>query len=174
MSTLEDIFYSHEKTIGDLTIGETTIIKKRVTWEAGFNKQNRSVLKEVITNLTGFEMLKTRHYIKPGEMCAICLEGIYMKRDAFLNTCGHGFHYSCLSQSCLYNKACPLCREDVCLDSAQKQIYSKNGITRAEQIEITPSISFPQLCYRKRKPFHYLGTELKCVCCKIFIGIKNN
>ena len=160
--TLENVFYCHEVAT-NMTIGESAIQRKSHCWEVKLNKNNQSVLRKVVTNLTGLEMLKTRHYIRPGETCAICLDGIYMKRNAFLNSCGHGFHYSCLSESQLYNNTCPMCRDEIYLSTAQKRIHA---LSRADQMEMMPLLSFPQLCHRRRKPFHYLGTCEKCIYCR--------
>ncbi len=61
-----------------------------------------------------------RQYIRIGEECPICYEGIFTQTNAFLTLCGHAFHRLCLMQS--HQTAslelgrdlflCPLCRED--------------------------------------------------------------
>ena len=63
--TLENVFYCHEVAT-NMTIGESAIQRKSHCWEVKLNKNNQSVLRKVVTNLTGLEMLKTRHYIRPG------------------------------------------------------------------------------------------------------------
>lgn len=55
-------------------------------------------------------------YIKQGEECSICLEKIYQKNNAYLTSCGHSFHKSCLFkafESKVDNRHtfnCPNCR----------------------------------------------------------------
>ena len=59
-----------------------------------------------------------RVYIRQGQSCAICLDGIWRRSDAWLLSCGHGFHFSCLKRSFDAKMAqrarsvfrCPLCR----------------------------------------------------------------
>ena len=56
------------------------------------NKKNRNKKRTIYDNI------KTKHYIKIGETCSICLEEIWSKKDAFLTDCGHGFHASCINR----------------------------------------------------------------------------
>lgn len=166
--TLENIFYAHDPPLASMTIGETALYKVSTRWEMGTNSKNQSVYKKVLIQNTPQELLKIRHYISSGQECVICLEGIWSQRNAFLNSCGHGFHYSCIAKWSSITKSCPSCREIVCLDTAQKCIHDNAGISRADQIEMTPSLSFPQLCFRRQKPNHYLGTRSQCSFCSQF------
>jgi len=59
---------------------------------------------------------KRKVYIKQGEECSICLEQIYQKNNAYLTSCGHSFHKSCLFKAFetkIFNRHtfnCPNCR----------------------------------------------------------------
>lgn len=60
--------------------------------------------------------IKRKVYIKPGEECAICLENIIKKSEAYLTSCGHSFHKLCafkVFETKSQNKhtfSCPICR----------------------------------------------------------------
>lgn len=59
---------------------------------------------------------KRKVYIKQGEECSICLEQIFQKNNAYLTSCGHSFHKSCMFkvfETKLHNRhtfSCPNCR----------------------------------------------------------------
>jgi len=174
--TLEDVLYAHECPKQGITIGESELNRYTYKWELvpvlhNEGKEKRKVLRRKIQIKKTEEILKTKHYIPLGEECAICFEGIFNVKNAFLNECGHGFHYSCIVQSTFYKTSCPICRrQDVDIYAARKNIYDSLGISKADQIEMTPQLSFPQKCIRKRKPYHYSGMDSTCAFCKIYFG----
>lgn len=161
--------YAHSPSVASLTLGESCIQKETVTWTPGKNHRGQSVLKKTKNKVP---FLQTRHYIRQGETCSICWEGIWSIRQAFLNPCGHGFHYACMVKYSLYSSSCPLCRRMIELQTAQKGIYENAGISRADQIEMAPEISFPRSCPRRRKPFHSLGSCQECRICLAFRKMK--
>lgn len=163
---MENILYAHSPSIASLTLGESTIQKESVHWKKGLNAKGQCVLKRIVTKVP---LLQTRHYIRQGETCSICWEGIWSIRQAFLNPCGHGFHYACMAKYSLYSTSCPLCRKSVELATAQKGIYENAGISRADQIEMTPELNFPRICPRRKKPCHSLGTQKDCRICLAFL-----
>jgi hypothetical protein len=76
--------------------------------------------------------MNVKTYIPIGEMCPICLEGIYSKKNAYLTGCGHAFHKSCI-QFVLrirdhLNLLCPYCRSNL----GRPEIKGRYGNTISE------------------------------------------
>ena len=180
--TLEDVLYAHDSPKQGITIGESQLVRHSYRWELvsvyndksdGTNERRRVLRRRKIV-YESKDLLKTKHYIPLGEECAICFEGIFSARNAFLNECGHGFHYSCIVKSTFYKTSCPICRrEDVDIYAACKGINDSLGISKADQIEMNPQLSFPQKCIRKKRPYHYSGMDSKCAFCTSYFGKQN-
>ena len=105
MATAEDVYwlYEHKIDINNQIVFPTLI---------GDN--------EVSCNL------KRKTYILPGQECPICMDAILRKSDAYLTSCGHGFHKKCIfdafqtkiEKDCYSVFRCPMCRTtvgDICI-----------------------------------------------------------
>lgn len=58
--------------------------------------------------------------------CSICLEEYENGQQVFITNCHHKYHIECLSYWYRKNKNCPICREEICINSiTQKTIYKK-------------------------------------------------
>lgn len=122
--------------------------------------------------------LKIKHYIKYGEECPICLEGITSRKNSFLTDCGHSFHKSCIMKHKLHNFNgidCPVCRSDVNTDSPfsfginRGDASSWNGINNI----IMKNELIPHMCYERIGWYgypHITGTnKLNCFQCCNYI-----
>jgi hypothetical protein len=117
-------------------------------------------------------------YIRPGEECAICLDKIQLKKDAYLTGCGHAFHRSCLFKT-LESKwreklfrvlACPLCRCKLgipeFLERYAIQDQDPNHLDIIENFWLTKDFLLPHFCSYTKKKIHYLGMSRCCKQCK--------
>ena len=101
------------------------------------------------------ENLQIKHYIKIGEECSICYEGIYTRRDAFLTDCGHSYHYSCIIKYDYANSFiddgvyCPLCRQDMggYMDIKDRFSFIGNNLDRHDEFEFNNKFKLPKVCY---------------------------
>ena len=112
-------------------------------------ENNRRKIKKTLN-----ENLQIKHYIKIGEECSICYEGIFTKKNAFLTDCGHSFHYSCIIKYDYINSFkdavyCPLCRQDMggYMDLKDKYIESSSFLDKLEDFELNKSFKLPKVCY---------------------------
>jgi hypothetical protein len=188
--TLEDVFYCHERNslfylkdpfdipeVYPLTIGENTIEKStEYFFVTQGGKGGRSCLAKEKKPKDIYANLQKRHYIKIGEECPICYEGIFHKRDAQLTDCGHAFHYSCLQQYCYSDKtlntACPLCREPFYhIDKNRYSLYSPRFLDILEDFWMNSKTRLPEMCFSvvTNEKVHITGTENpKCHICRVY------
>jgi hypothetical protein len=111
-------------------------------------------------------------YMVRGEMCNICFDSINTKREAYLSSCGHSFHLSCIyeyqyvkensyNDDCIF---CPVCRQDLGLWSLEFTKYwmcnndSKYTIKLDDLENFWMFIDINQPCYDN------------CPCGKLLIG----
>lgn len=116
---------------------------------------------------------KTKCYIYEGEECAICLDKITRKKDAFLTGCGHAFHRKCLFTSfemkwkCKPFSAlrCPLCRCGLGFpDLLTRYINNNNDLDQLENFWLTKEYWMPKYCGNIQTS-HYLGFNKNCDNC---------
>lgn len=116
---------------------------------------------------------KTKCYIYEGEECAICLDKITKKKDAFLTGCGHAFHRKCLFTSfemkwkCKPFSAlrCPLCRCGLGFpDLLTRYINNNNDLDQLENFWLTKEYWMPKYCGNIQTS-HYLGFNKNCDNC---------
>jgi len=191
--TLEDVFYCHERNslwylnspfdtpkVYPVVIGENTIEKTTDHFCLEPRQGNggrkclvkRKIPKDIYANL------KTRHYIRIGEECSICYEGIFHKRDAQLTDCGHAFHYSCLRQYSYSKKSlttcCPLCREPIYhIDKNRYSSYSPCKLDMLEDFWLNHKTLLPEMCFSDitREKVHVTGTHgSSCRMCRQYCG----
>ncbi len=92
--------------------------------------------------------ISKKMYIKMGEECPICFEGIYFRKNAFLTPCGHVFHKTCLHNShisnliskikiCEESLACPICRFNIPTEHFYNPIKYFIYKKRIEEIDTT-------------------------------------
>ena len=193
--TLEDVLYCHERNslfylkdpfdtpeVYTITIGENTIEKTTEYFylTPGKGGNGRTCLAKRMKPKSIAENLKTRHYIKIGEECPICYEGIFHKRDAQLTECGHAFHYSCLRQYSYKNKSlhtcCPLCREPFSqIDKNRYSLYSSRYLDTLEDFWFNQKTRLPEMCIsvKSKEKAHATGTDSqKCHICRVYCSAK--
>jgi hypothetical protein len=124
---------------------------------------------------------KTKCYICPGEECAICLEKIMSKKEAYLTGCGHSFHRECLlktfeskwKQKLYCTLKCPLCRCNLGLPSLFErysyQDTKPNYLDGLENFWITKDLIMPHFCTHTKEGIHYLGMKNTCCRCKGYL-----
>ncbi len=106
---------------------------------------------------------KTKHYLKLGEDCSICFDGIWRRKDAFLTDCGHSFHLSCIIEYDYKNSFaklgvfCPICRNDMGIYNDLKDRYksSKNYLDILEDFELNIKDKLPKICSNHFHRFRY-------------------
>jgi hypothetical protein len=127
--------------------------------------------------------IKRKCYIKPGEICPICLDEILTKKSAYLTRCGHPFHKKCILDSMdIYSKKihrCPMCRQYLCMDILDiDERYNiilgenhkvKNYLDLLENFWIKKDCTLPVVCSYN----HYLGMKKNCPTCKKYISSGN-
>lgn len=115
---------------------------------------------------------KTKCYIKCGEQCAICLESILNKKNAFLTGCGHAFHRNCLFKSFeikwmlkpFSSLRCPLCRCGLGFPELDLKYISNDNLDQLENFWLSKEFIMPTYC-SNLKSSHYLGMNKKCCKC---------
>ena len=128
--------------------------------------------------------LKRKMYIVPTQECSICLEQIVRKSDAYLTSCGHGFHKGCIYKAFetkMKHKyasqfKCPECRTKIGNDldnlndryNTNKQRFTLDDL---ENFWIRKDYSLPQFCSAGWK--HYIGFNMNCSTCLRYIKYGN-
>jgi len=167
MSTVEDVFHLYEnhnnkdKIILPLNIGEQDIGKQNIQF-----------------------YLKYKCYIKPGDICPICLDEIYTKSSAFLTNCGHHFHKKCLfnymkkkweSNNYAVSCRCPNCRRRIGNPEFYRryknsyfdiEMDEKNELDKLEDLWLSLEYKLPEFCSNGLN--HYLGTNKECSYCVLY------
>jgi len=190
--TLEDVLYCHERNsllylnlqkespvVYPITIGNNTIEKTTdyYYWATGQGKNGRTCLAKRVQKNDIYDNLKKKHYIKIGEECPICYEGIFHKRDAQLTDCGHCFHYSCLQNYSYLNKnidtSCPICRDP--LTGIDKNKYSSytviNYFDILDDFWMNHKTNIPETCisFKTKNKLHTTGfSQNTCNVCRNF------
>jgi hypothetical protein len=97
--TAEDVFYLYERNkcvYDNCKLAGRRCPDAELEMECYCSISNTSVLPITIGDQSVKCDFKRKVYIKQGEECSICLEQIYQKNNAYLTSCGHSFHKSCL------------------------------------------------------------------------------
>ena len=98
-ATAEDVFYLYERNkcvYDNCKLAGRRCPDSDLEMECYCSISNTSVLPITIGDQSVKCDFKRKVYIKQGEECSICLEQIYQKNNAYLTSCGHSFHRSCL------------------------------------------------------------------------------
>jgi hypothetical protein len=162
MTTLEDTLNNYEY-IRNTKDDEFYYDYDTIGYFSGNNIDDNIIYKKTIK-----ENLKFKHYIKIGEECSICYECIYHKKNAYLTTCGHSFHRTCISKWLIatYEAGdCPICRQDI--GYYEGNIYnSKNSLDKIEDLWLNYDKILPELCCEYiRKNNHIKGFNKNCDKC---------
>ena len=187
MSTLEDVFYLHERTSN--YYHNCSLRNEMGT--CPMNVDNDcfcSIYQTVMPEIIGNEMvgcnLDKKCYIKPGEECPICFEEIIHKSNAFITNCGHTFHKKCLNKymhiKWLSTKwtsvaRCPICRCSLGYQRFYNRYRSNyediqnehdNELDKLEDFWLSIEYKIPYFCSNGYD--HYLGIKKDCYYCKKF------
>lgn len=189
--TLEDVLYCHERNsliylkdpfetpvVYPTIIGENSIEKSTDYFYLadGKGKNGRTCLAKRVKPKDIYANLRKRHYIRIGEECPICYEGIFHKRDAQLTDCGHAFHYSCLKKYSYTDpnvcSNCPLCREPFYgIDKNRYSHYKNCYLDTLEDFWMNLKTNNPEMCLsaKTNKKVHVTGTDpKKCHICRFY------
>ena len=154
MTTLEDVFWLYERKSKLL---KTPIIPTTIGDD------------DVSANLC------RKSYIKPGQECPICLDPIIHKSNAYITSCGHGFHKSCIVPSYLskmkhkshgtYN--CPMCRASIgsAIEYINERYNCENMLDTLENFWYRYNVAMPMVCdsiYSTDTYHHFLGVNTNC------------
>ena len=134
-----------------------------------FDKEKRTFNKIKISNKTLLDNIKTKHYIKIGDECSICLAEIWNSKEGLLTDCGHGFHKKCINNyadTTCYNYSCPVCRNDIVhADHFSINTYNtKNYLDKIDDLWLNIDMIFPDRCSYSNWN-HYLGMNKDCKNC---------
>jgi Ring finger domain len=126
--------------------------------------------------------LKNRCYIRPGDECPICCEGILTKINAFITSCGHHYHKKCLIKymetkwlNTKYTSVirCPICRCSIGHPDFVQRYHDsyfstnyrgENQFDKLEDFWISKDYKLP--CFCSNGYNHYLGFDKECFCCE--------
>jgi hypothetical protein len=209
---LEDVFYVHERNrfIYYDCNKKKTVDKCPTKKLLGICicKQNCPVYPDTIceeydmcfTCNSHSDNISKKMYIKFGEECPICFEGIYFRKNAFLTPCGHAFHKKCLHKAHVSKLisnvsfheeklSCPMCRYNVSTDlfynPSKYYVYKKSieNINVSNNKNIINSMDFFATIDNLFENIelncptlcvgsqrHFLGTKKTCEICKEFIN----
>ncbi len=129
----DDVFWLYERNANFYRCCKTngnTMANCRTVWN---NECYCYESEEIQPRTIGDQTLPCRFHVKTyipiGEMCPICLDGIYIKNNAYLTGCGHAFHKSCI-RSVLEtfphkNLMCPFCRAN--LGRPYREVYHNDN-----------------------------------------------
>lgn len=118
-TTAEDVFYLYERNkcvYDNCKLAGKTCPTQEYSAQCYCQIANEPVLPLTIGDQNIACNYNRKVYIKPGEECSICLDTICQKNNAYLTSCGHSFHKSCLFKAFekkahfSQNFSCPLCR----------------------------------------------------------------
>ena len=174
MTTLDDVFYCHEIKRNDhidapcsINIGVNYIEKLMIEYDV-FQHTDRRTVKRVEVFKSVQENLRVKRYIKKGEECPICLEGIFQKKNAFLTECGHCFHATCFQTAMFKGPGkiprCAMCRGIVYPPNKNRYPFSRNGLDILEDFWANIDMNVPELCMSRKK--HWAGMDKTCNLCK--------
>lgn len=174
MATLDDVFYCHEIKRNDhvdapcsINIGDNYIEKLLIEYDV-FQHTDRKTVKRVEIFKSVQENLRVKRYIKKGEECPICLEGIFHRKDAFLTDCGHCFHATCfqtsMSKGPRKTPRCAMCRGIVYPPNKNRYPFSRNSLDILEDFWANIEMSIPEVCISRHK--HWAGMNTKCRHCQ--------
>lgn len=204
MSTLEDVFYLHERNSSHYL--NCNSLDKVATCIDYFVYSNQCMCIDnilVLPKQIGFiqdirtggydGLYKLTHgkkcYIKPGDECPICYEPIFMKSNAYLTKCGHGFHKNCIfkyysmkvhSSRVYPNISCPICRKkklgyDLCENIYKYNCCSEkyNRLDSLENFEFGKE--YMSMILTLCDNGHHAGMIRNCYACSIYrhIGLLN-
>ena len=165
--TLDNILhpYDKDKSICDDNDFVIITINRKICWSDCNHKIEKVDRFHENKKRSLYDNIKIKHYIKIGEMCAICLDEIYSINNAFLTDCGHAFHASCLNNHFYVNKNrnCPVCRFET--DDAEPLLINKyfdtNFLDKLDDFWANINILFPQKCfsYDCSDSFHGYSTD---------------
>ena len=157
MSTSEDIFWLYERP---------TNYNK--------NMEYNCVNPFTIGNQNIPCSFKRKTYIRPGEVCPICIDPILKKSEAYLTCCGHSFHKLCIFK-CFESKSmnkyasnfkCPVCRKNqgMDMDDINYRYDAMSGsLDEVENFNIRNKYMRAEQCPSNYN--HYLGMNQNCSKC---------
>jgi hypothetical protein len=187
MSTEDDVFCLYERNSS--WYHDCNNFNNMDECPTSFNKKcycylNQTVKPSTIGDQSDKCDLKRKIYIIPTQECSICLEPIDRKKDAYLTSCGHGFHKGCIYKTFetkMITKyasqfKCPLCRTKLGYDLGNlNDRYNTNENTFTlddlENFWIRKNYTLPQLCSTNWK--HYIGFNMNCSECLQYIKCGN-
>ena len=171
MSTTDDIFWLYER---NKNIYSDCIKKNRICNNLIDNKCYCYIDDIVYPITVGDQdvkcIFKVKSYIKIGEECPICMEGIFHKINAYITGCGHSFHRKCLSkvfQTKWKTKAysvlrCPICRASQGFpDMFSRYNINSGELDNLENFWITKDCQMGTFCNIN----HYIGMKKNCLRC---------
>lgn len=163
MSTIEDIFWLYENVN---------------------NRFSSPIISISIGDIDSIPKYNRLSYIRPGHTCPICLDDITHKTNAYITSCGHGFHKSCIVSSYITTMTkniystykCPMCRANIgtAIEYINERYSTTSGLDILENFWYKQSYMVPIFCDNKCKQddiYHYLGLNSKCEKC---IQYRNN
>jgi hypothetical protein len=160
MATVEDVYWLYEN-------------------EGKLNDDNVLLFPNVIGETGTKCSFKRKTYIIPGQECPVCMDPILRKSEAYLTSCGHGFHKKCIFDAfhakvendwcCQYK--CPMCRAnigDICIqekyNSGSKEY---NKLDALENFWMQKEFMMCVLCNSDFE--HYEGMKSDCHACLKYV-----
>ena len=177
MATAEDVFYLYERNSSYYHSckqqGKIDLCPDNWSNEC-FCYTKQEVFPSKIGNQCVPCDIKRKCYIKQGEECPICLEGIFRKKDAYITCCGHSFHKCCIFKSMetqwkrkyASNFKCPLCRTNLGTDIHEidsRYNVSGNSLDNLENFWLNKDFMLAQTCGKNYD--HEIGMKKDCFIC---------
>jgi Ring finger domain len=177
MTTAEDVFYLYERNFNHYT--DCKKQQKLTTCTDSWANECFCYTKNDVQPITiGNQVvpcsLKRKCYIKPGEECPICLDGILKKSESYLTVCGHSFHKRCIftSMETEWNQKyagvyrCPVCRTNLACDIHDinsRYKFNKNNLDNLENFWLSKDFILVQRCSNNYD--HDIGMIPDCYVC---------
>lgn len=184
MSTAEDVFYLYER---NSRVYHDCQVKNNT--ENCEEKCSDEFLRQEVRPFTIGDQdipceLNIKCYIRPGDECPICYEGILTKSSAFITNCGHHYHKTCLfnyiktkwlSSSYASKARCPMCRCSLghpeFIQRYRSSYFSyqykdDNQLDKLEDFWLSNDFQLPEFCSNGYK--HYLGCNSECFICEYY------
>lgn len=178
MTTLEDVYWLYDRNSSYYydcnKLGKIDRCPDKMDDECLCNL-NQHVIPSTIGNTCLPCNINRKSYIKPGEECAVCFEGMFSKENSYILECGHGFHKMCIFncyKTKMLNKytssfSCPLCRRyagcDLELLGIKYADANPGSLDELENFWLKKDYMIADLCDNKWD--HFLGMNKDCKKC---------
>jgi hypothetical protein len=177
MSTTEDVFALYERNKNWYCLCNDTVNNRKTKLCSQYCYLSSPVQPLTIGDQDVPCSFARKIYIRPGEECSICLDGVLTKSSAYLSPCGHSFHKECIFKAyetkmlMKYGSQfrCPCCRGNIgapeILERYDNSLYNQatDYMDLLETFWLHKNTRMPILCTNKYN--HPIGLNTECNKC---------